>query len=80
MTTDENARLETERHDTLPAPPPKQARGFAAMSRERVRELASQGGRASHAQGKGHRWTTEEARAAGRKGGAAPRRNRTEKV
>ena len=51
-------------------------RGFAAMSKERQREISSMGGRAAHAQGKAHVFTSEEARVAGRKGGAAVSRNR----
>jgi len=46
-------------------------RGFAAMDPERQRELASRGGRASHAKGTGHEWDREAARDAGRKGGIA---------
>ena len=45
-------------------------RGFAALSPERQRELASQGGKAAHAMGRAHKFTPEEARAAGKKGGA----------
>lgn len=59
---------------TLPAPPrPKQRRGFAAMSPEKRREIASRGGKAAHEQGRGHEWDSEAARAAGRKGGRARR-------
>lgn len=46
-------------------------RGFASMSKEKQREIASKGGRAAHLKGTAHQWTTEEARAAGRKGGMA---------
>ena len=56
-------------------------RGFAAMDPERQRRIASEGGRAAHQQGVAHQWTTEEARAAGRKGGQNSRsggRNREE--
>ena len=42
-------------------------RGFAAMSPEKKREIAGMGGRAAHATGRAHQFTTEEARAAGRK-------------
>jgi general stress protein YciG len=55
----------------------KARRGFAAMSRERQREIASQGGRAAHQQGVAHEWSTDEARAAGKKGGQASGRRRT---
>lgn len=52
----------------------KSRRGFAAMSPEQQRRIASEGGRASHESGKGHRFSSEEARAAGRKGGSISRR------
>jgi hypothetical protein len=45
------------------------AQGFAALSPERRKEIASMGGKASHAKGTGHEWTPEEARLAGRVGG-----------
>lgn len=48
-------------------------RGFASMNPEKQREIASKGGRAAHNQGTAHEWSSEEARAAGRKGGAASR-------
>jgi len=48
-------------------------RGFASMDREKQREIASKGGRAAHMQGTAHEWSSEEAREAGRKGGAASR-------
>ncbi|WP_438029141.1 KGG domain-containing protein [Sorangium sp. So ce233] len=50
---------------------PKQRRGFAAMSPERRKEIASAGGKAAHARGTAHQFTSEEARAAGQKGGEA---------
>jgi general stress protein YciG len=49
--------------------PQKSRRGFAAMSPDRQREIARQGGRAAHQQGVAHEWSKEEARAAGKKGG-----------
>jgi general stress protein YciG len=49
----------------------KKKRGFAAMDREQVRELARRGGSAAHRAGTAHEFSTEEARAAGRKGGLA---------
>jgi general stress protein YciG len=46
-------------------------RGFASMlDRVRQRVIASTGGKAAQRKGTAHKWTTEEARAAGRKGGA----------
>ncbi|MVN76943.1 hypothetical protein GO988_11465 [Hymenobacter sp. HMF4947] len=54
----------------------KSRRGFAAMSPEQQRRIASEGGRASHESGRGHRFSSEEARAAGRKGGQISRRGK----
>ena len=45
----------------------KSLRGFAAMDPQRQREIASLGGRAAHQSGHAHEFTSEEARAAGRK-------------
>jgi general stress protein YciG len=45
-------------------------RGFASMDLSRQREVASKGGTAADAQGRAHELTPEEARTAGRKGGA----------
>jgi general stress protein YciG len=53
------------------APARKLPRGFAVMSPERQRQIASMGGRTAHEKGTAHRYTSEEAREAGRKGGAA---------
>ena len=39
------------------------------MDPAQQREIASQGGRASHQKGTGHEWNFDEAREAGRKGG-----------
>ncbi|GMU20225.1 MAG: hypothetical protein AMXMBFR13_03230 [Phycisphaerae bacterium] len=54
----------------------RRGRGFAGMEPERQRQIASEGGRAAHAQGTAHEFTSEEAREAGRKGGEASRRAR----
>lgn len=51
-------------------------RGFAAMSPEKQREIASKGGRAAHQKGTAHEFTPEEARIAGRRGGTIVSRNR----
>jgi uncharacterized protein len=51
-------------------------RGFASMDPQRQREIASQGGRAAHEKGTAHEFTSEEARAAGRKGGQARSQSR----
>ncbi|RJG14961.1 KGG domain-containing protein [Massilia cavernae] len=41
-------------------------RGFASMDPEKQRAIASEGGRAAHASGNAHEFTSEEARAAGK--------------
>jgi hypothetical protein len=44
-------------------------RGFAALTPEQRRAVASSGGKAAHANGTAYRWTSEAAQVAGRKGG-----------
>lgn len=51
-------------------------RGFASMSPAKQREIASKGGIAAHKKGTAHEWTPEEARIAGKKGGAVSRGGR----
>lgn len=51
-------------------------RGFASMvstQKGKMKQalIAGKGGRAAHAKGVAHTWTSEEARIAGRKGGRA---------
>lgn len=48
---------------------PKSRRGFASMDPERHRAIARKGGLAAHAIGTAHEFSSEEARAAGMKGG-----------
>lgn len=50
----------------------RRPRGFAAMDRSKVSEIASKGGKAAHAAGTAHQFTSDEARQAGKKGGVAP--------
>lgn len=59
--------------ETTEAPPqkPRRPRGFAAMDRQRVSEIARKGGKAAHVAGTAHEFTRDEAREAGRKGGYA---------
>lgn len=52
----------------------KSQRGFGSMAPAEQKRIASAGGKASHAGGQGHKWTPEEASAAGRKGGIVSRR------
>jgi uncharacterized protein len=49
----------------------KTKQGFAGMDPEKQRAIASKGGKAAQTAGSSHRWTSEEAKAAGRKGGSA---------
>jgi uncharacterized protein len=57
--------------------PIKKKRGFAAMDRTQVRELARRGGIAAHRAGTAHEFTSDEGRAAGHKGGVASHAPRT---
>ena len=47
------------------------AKGFAAMDPARVKQIASQGGKAAHQKSVAHQWTKLEAKADGAKGGQA---------
>ena len=44
------------------------------MSPERRSEISRKGGKAAHQQGRAHKWTVEEAGAAGRVGGRISKR------
>jgi uncharacterized protein len=79
-TTEETTNSTTE--TSAPAPKPRKPRGFAAMDRTKVSEIASKGGKAAHAAGTAHQFTSDEARVAGKKGGVAPhvRRGRGPRV
>jgi len=52
-------------------------RGFASMEPEKQRQIAEKGGRAAHARGTAHEFTSDEAREAGRKGGQSVSRDRS---
>lgn len=54
----------------------KKLRGFATLDPARRQEIAGMGGRAAHEQGVAHKFTSEEARKAGQKGGQAVSINR----
>ena len=58
--------------EAIVAPKPRRPRGFAAMDRSKVSEIASKGGKAAHKAGTAHQFTSDEARQAGHKGGVAP--------
>lgn len=55
-------------------------RGFASVSPERLHAIASAGGKEAHARGTAHRFSSEEAVAAGKKGQAAMRARRAGQV
>jgi general stress protein YciG len=69
--TEANPMQPTQTTQTTEQPRPRR-RGFAAMDRDRVKEIASKGGRAAHAAGTAHQFSSDEARVAGKKGGMAP--------
>ena len=81
---------ETEQQELQPDRPPqtteaaeqkpKRPRGFAAMDRKLVSEIARKGGKAAHSAGTAHEFTSEEARVAGRKGGRATHAKRRKLV
>ncbi len=65
----------TEEADDV-KPRVKQRRGFAAMDKEEHRELARSGGVAAHAAGMAHKFSSEQAREAGKIGGRTTSANR----
>jgi general stress protein YciG len=72
--TSRESEASDEPKSETPAEPqkPRRPRGFAAMDRKKVSEIASKGGKAAHAAGTAHQFSSDEARNAGRKGGVAP--------
>jgi len=70
-TPDQNGQNAQATPSNPEAPRPRR-RGFAAMDRDRVKQIASKGGRAAHAAGTAHQFSSDEARVAGKKGGMAP--------
>lgn len=89
MKHDDNESPETQTHTTEetpktesrePAEAPRRRRGFAAMDPKLVSELASKGGKAAQRAGTAHRFNTDEARVAGRKGGQATGAKRRAKI
>jgi general stress protein YciG len=61
--------MENSRDQSGEQPRKTSNRGFAAMDPEYQRQIARDGGRIAHERGVAHKWTSEEAREAGRKGG-----------
>lgn len=63
----------------METPTKQRGRGFASLPSAERSRIASVGGKAAWQQGTAHRWTSQEAQVAGRKGGnanAAKRRKR----
>lgn len=58
----------------------KGKQGFASMDREKQRAIASRGGKLAHALGRAHKWDSQQASEAGRRGGAMSRRKKVEVV
>ncbi len=54
----------------------KSKRGFASMTEEKRKEIASRGGKNAHKSGNAHQWTPEVAAAAGHKGGSTTAEDR----
>jgi general stress protein YciG len=50
--------------------------GFGSMDKERLKEVAAQGGKSAHAQGKAYRFSSEAAREAALKGAEAKRKKK----
>ena len=67
---------DSDQSDERTNPVKRSSRGFAAMSPERQKQIASEGGRAAHRLGVAHEWNSDEARNAGRKGGQIVSQNR----
>jgi len=61
----------TNNNERVPA-----RRGFGAMSPEKRRAIARQGGIAAHRKGAAHHFNSDEAKAAGKKGGDSVSKNR----
>ena len=81
----EGAVLSPDRPPRSPENPPaepkaRKPRGFAAMDRKLVSEIARKGGKAAHTAGTAHEFSSDEAREAGRKGGRATHEKRRQRV
>lgn len=67
----ESGQMDEQQRSMAEPQRPKRGRGFASMDPEKQREIASKGGKAAHAKGTAHEFSSEEAREAGCKGGQA---------
>jgi hypothetical protein len=72
----DTALLSPDRPPRADDPKPRRPRGFAAMDRKLVSEIARKGGKAAHTAGTAHEFSSDEAREAGRKGGRATHEKR----
>lgn len=70
---DDEKSLETE-EEKIDAVTKRSRSWFRFYESRKEKEIASKGGKAAHALGTAHKWTSEEAQAAGRKGGSISRR------
>jgi uncharacterized protein len=59
---------------TIQAEAKKSRRGFASMNKEALRSIASKGGKEAHRLGVAHKWSSSEAKIAGKKGGTISRK------
>jgi general stress protein YciG len=57
---------------------PRKPQGFAVISEERRKEIATMGGKASAASGRAHKWTKAQAQEMGKKGGLKSAKKRRE--
>lgn len=64
-------KFETEAEAAANGATAAKLRGFAAMDSRVVSAISRAGGKAAHVAGTAHEFTTEEAKIAGRRGGAA---------
>lgn len=53
--------------------------GFASLDKEKMKAVASAGGREAHRLGRAHQWTSEQARAANVKAQASRRANKAKR-
>jgi uncharacterized protein len=73
---DSNDSSENDSNDSNSVLPAKSKRGFASMDPAKQREIASKGGLMAHLKGLAHQFTSDEAREAGKKGGARVSQNK----
>ena len=72
-------RFATEAEAAMNGATATRLRGFAAVDPARMSEISRKGGVSAHMAGTAHQFTPEEAKVAGRKGGAATHVRRTDR-